>query len=434
MPSGLPTAPDTEIGFQPPPTFRKSPYDLKSGGKYPKNLIGLTPFPITGGGEPPLIFNPIIVVLTGYLEAVKPGALDEAVKAARTKIPDFMDKLHITDALSFLDFANDLLKWTPHENYYAKDIYDILCMFYYVIDQEPLSKLQTQIQPDQVGLPLTWLSSWVVVYAQLIGLFMDTPASITPDSIKSFQESPLYAYNDAEVPPGGFRTFNDFFSRKLKPGMRPIADPEDDRVIVYPADCTFDRSIPKDSIINIESDGVVNIKGLEWTISSLLQGSQHAEKFHGGVWMHAFLNTFNYHRQHAPVSGEVIEVENIQGAAYLEVTEDCKLVRNICGPDAPGSPGYQFLQTRGLCVIDNPVLGLVAVLPIGMAQVSSVKMTARVGDKLKKGDEISYFQFGGSDVICVFQPQAGLKVDDFVASPDGTYSKYGTVLAKAPKK
>ncbi|RGP78631.1 hypothetical protein FLONG3_3253 [Fusarium longipes] len=426
MPSGLPTAPDTEIGFQPPPAS-KSPLDFKS----PKKLVGLIPFPVPGAGEPPVIYNPVIIVLTGYLEAINPGALDKAVKEACNKIPEFMKKLNISDARSFLDFANDLLKWTPHENYKAKDIYDILCVFYFVMNQDPLSDLQTEINPDQVGQPLTWLSSWIVVYAQLIGLFMDTPASITEQSIQSFKDSPPYNYDEAEVPPGGFRTFNDFFSRKLKAGRRPISDPEDDRVIVYPADCTFDRSVPKESIVSIKSDGVVNIKGLDWTISSLLQGSEYAKEFHGGVWMHAFLNTFNYHRQHAPVSGEVVEAKNIQGAAYLEVNAQCQPVRTICGPDAPDTPGYQFLQTRGLCVIKNPLLGLVAVLPIGMAQVSSVKMTARVGDKLNKGDEISYFQFGGSDVICVFQSQAGLNVDDFVPSPDGTYSKYGTILARA---
>ncbi|KAJ4007711.1 hypothetical protein NW752_010380 [Fusarium irregulare] len=429
MPSGLPTAPDTEIGFQPPPTPARTPPDENS-----KSLIGLTPFPIAGDGPLPVIFHPHISILTGWLEALNPGALGDAVNEARKKIPEFMDKLHITDAFSFLDFANDLLKWTPEETYEAKDIYDIITMFYFILDQKPLAKLQTQIHPSQAGMPLTWLSSWIVIYAQLIGLFMDTPASITEESLESFKNSPSYAYHEAEVPPGGFRTFNEFFARKLKPGVRPIADPEDDHVIVYPADCTFDRSIPKDSIINIESDGIVMIKGLEWTISSLLQGSNYAKDFHGGVWMHAFLNTFNYHRQHAPVSGKVVEVKNIQGAAYLEVNAKCERVRKMCGTDAPDSPGYQFLQTRGLCVIDNPVLGLVAVLPIGMAQVSSVKMTARVGDELKKGDEISYFQFGGSDVICVFQPKAGLTVDHFVASPDDTYSRYGTVLARAPKK
>ncbi|WXC46909.1 hypothetical protein QX201_006631 [Fusarium graminearum] len=248
-------------------------------------------------------------------------------------------------------------------------IYDIITMFYFILDQKPLADLQTQIHPSQAGMPLNWLSSWIVIYAQLIGLFMDTPASITEKSIESFKNSP--------------------------------------------------PSIPKDSIINIESDSVVMIKGLEWTISSLLQGSKYAKEFHGG---------------HAPVLGEVVEVKNIQGAAYLEVNAQCERVRKMCSTDALDSPGYQFLQTRGLCVIDNPVLGLVAVLPIGMAQVSSVKMTTQVGDKVKKGDEIFYFQFGGSDVICVSQPKVDLKVDHFVVSPDGTYSRYGTVLARAPKK
>jgi len=58
--------------------------------------------------------------------------------------------------------------------------------------------------------------------------------------------------------------------------------------------------------------------------------------------------------------------------------------------------GYQFTQARGLIVIDSPV-GLVAVLPIGMGQVSSVNLTAQVGAHLAKGEEFGYFAFGGSD-------------------------------------
>ncbi|KAM4056772.1 phosphatidylserine decarboxylase domain-containing protein [Hirsutella rhossiliensis] len=192
-------------------------------------------------------------------------------------------------------------------------------------------------------------------------------------------------------------------------------------------------SVENASIISIESEGIVNIKNLPWTISSLLQGSEHALEFGGGVWMHAFLNTFNYHRQHAPVSGKVIEAKNVQGAAYLEVDAQCRPIRIMCGPDAPNTPGYQFLQLRGVVVIDNPVLGKVAVLPIGMAMVSSVKLSVRKGDVVKKGDDISCFLFGGSDIICVFQAKAGLQVEDFVVSAGGTYSKMGTVLARAPK-
>ncbi|KAF4992837.1 hypothetical protein FGRMN_6889 [Fusarium graminum] len=436
MPSGLPTCPDADLGFQPPPPRPTQPRD--GADPYPISggiPVGYVPVDPPTGGQDPVIYNPVIIVLTGYLETAKPGALEEAVKSARGKIPEFMDKLQIKDARSFLDFANDLLKWIPEENYEGKDIYDILCMFYFIIDQPSLSELQTPIHPGAAGQPLSWLSSWIVVYAQLIGLFMDSPSSLTEKSLATFSQknSPKYNFDDALVPEGGFRTFNQFFARKLKPGLRPIAEPENDNVIVYPADCTYDNSVTNQNIVNIESDGVVRIKGLPWTISSLLQGSDHANEFHGGVWMHAFLNTFNYHRQHAPVSGTVVEAKNIQGAAYLEVNAKCEPVRTMCGPDAPDTPGYQFLQTRGLIVIDNPLLGLVAFLPIGMAQVSSVKLTVKKGDRLQKGDEVSYFEFGGSDCICVFQAKAGLSVEDFVPSTNDTYSKYGTILAKAKK-
>lgn len=430
MPSGLPTASDEQIGFQPPPAQLPPARAAPIFGVPLSSLLPDVAFP----GDTPFL-NPIIIVLIGYLEKVFPGDLDKAVAAAYQKILEFMDDLNIKDGPSFLDYANDLLKWIPHEDYKGKKIYEVLCMFYFIFDQPPLLDLQTPIQPSQVGQPLTWLSSWIVVYAQLIGLFMDTPASLTSGSLKSFKESPLYNYDEALVPEGGFRTFNEFFSRHLKPGSRPIDSPENDKVIVYPTDCTYDDSVVKQSIVNIQSGGEVVIKNLTWTIGSLLQGYKSPEEFDGGIWMHAFLNTYNYHRQHAPVSGTVIEAKNIQGAAYLEVDSQCRPIRKIndpdCKPEAPDSPGYQFLQTRGLVVINNPVLGKVAVLPIGMAMVSSVKLSVKKGDVLKKGDEISTFLFGGSDIIYVFQGKAGLSVDDFVPSKDGTYSKMGTVLAKA---
>ncbi|UNI18328.1 hypothetical protein JDV02_004602 [Purpureocillium takamizusanense] len=116
MPSGLPTAPDSEIGLQPPPVFAPKP-----------GRPGVPAAPVIG--DSPVIFNPIIIILIGYLEEVSPNGLQTAVANAREKLPDFMDKLNITDARSFLEFANDLLKWIPHENYEGKDIYDILCMF-----------------------------------------------------------------------------------------------------------------------------------------------------------------------------------------------------------------------------------------------------------------------------------------------------------------
>ena len=65
---------------------------------------------------------------------------------------------------------------------------------------------------------------------------------------------------------------------------------------------------------------------------------------------------------------------------------------------------------RGLLVLDSPV-GLVAVLPVGMCQVSSVVMTADVGVKLRKGEEFAYFQFGGSDVVMLFESSVNAGLD-----------------------
>jgi phosphatidylserine decarboxylase len=56
-----------------------------------------------------------------------------------------------------------------------------------------------------------------------------------------------------------------------------------------------------------------------------------------------------------------------------------------------------------LIVIDSPAVGLVAVLPVGMSFVSSVKLRPEVGARLQKGDEFGFFMFGGSDVVMLFQ-------------------------------
>lgn len=94
--------------------------------------------------------------------------------------------------------------------------------------------------------------------------------------------------------------------------------------------------------------------------------------------------------------------------------------------DAPDTPGYQFAQNRGLIVMETAV-GLVAILPMGMAQVSSVMITAEEGVTLTKGEEISYFQFGGSDIVIVFQRQTNVNL----TAKEGTHYKMGTVLGYA---
>ena len=94
----------------------------------------------------------------------------------------------------------------------------------------------------------------------------------------------------------------------------------------------------------------------------------------------------------------------------------------------PNTAGYQFLQARALILLETEI-GLVAVLPIGMAQVSSVVLSVKEGDVLKKGDEISYFQFGGSDCVMVFQKEANVQI----SAEKGTHYNFGNQIGTAQR-
>ena len=61
---------------------------------------------------------------------------------------------------------------------------------------------------------------------------------------------------------------------------------------------------------------------------------------------------------------------------------------------------------RGCITIKNGQLGYVSVLPIGMAQISFVQLHFKIGDRVEKNDEITHFEFGGSDIVVLFQASA----------------------------
>lgn len=353
--------------------------------------------------------------------------LNEAVQKALTLALVDMEICQITDGNSFLSFAQGMLEWTPSETVQGTDIYITLCVFYFVLDQIPVGPQQTPISPDQIkdGQPIiTPLSGWIIEFANQMGAYMDTNASLTPESYETFEKSAPYNLAECQFDPndstGGFRTFNELFARTLKDGVRPIWQPADDTKIVFAADSTFDDYFPVD-----QNDDVV-IKSLPWKISDLLNDNDLPPNpdinFKGGVWMHAFLGPNDYHRQHAPISGDVIHASVVQGLTYLNVVVDSNeskrgspRLRAVRGIDAPDDAGYQFMQARGCIIIKNDILGYVAILPIGMAQVSSVVMEDRIAKAtpaslvhVSKGDPISYFQFGGSDIVMVFQKDANV--------------------------
>jgi len=257
---------------------------------------------------------------------------------------------------------------------------------------------------------------WLVEFAQAWGEFLDTRPSLTKETLHSFKHDtmynyPLYADNEKE-----WHTFNTFFYREFnqadpKTGrspLRPIADPDHNTTIVAPADCTFKEDYPIDNFGNVldVNGGKTKVTFKKThrigTVDELLADSAYAKNFYGGTFIHYFLSPFDYHRFHTPVSGEVLEIRALQGEVFLnvELTDDGQW-------DAPddADDGYEFKQARGLVIVDaGPEVGKVAILPIGMAQVSGVDMyTELEGKKVVKGQEFGKFKFGGSDIIMLFE-------------------------------
>ena len=295
-------------------------------------------------------------------------AMDAAIETAGVQ--------GINDVPSLAAYLDDLVTWIPTE----REIIPKALSLYYIVNQAPEDKLNND---DEFN---AWLKDFVTAW----GGFLDTPASAA--GIESFASLPNYSVDDYFEGPSGWLTFNQFFAREMRPGKRPIAAPRDDKVIVSPADAVFMGHWP------ITEDSNITLKGVNWAVADLLDSSPYKDAFKGGIYMHSFLYIDDYHRYHVPVGGTVKEIRNISGRVYLDVR------RNPDGSlDVVDGDTYQFNQERGLIVIDSPEVGLVAVLPIGMAYVSSVNLTPEVGAELQKGDEFGFFLFGGSDIVIVFQ-------------------------------
>ncbi|MEM9291914.1 MAG: phosphatidylserine decarboxylase [Acidobacteriota bacterium] len=339
---------------------------------------------------------------------------------------------------AYLSYLEQFSHWIPQQSPNPvwldpgtpehQEVYDRLCHFYYLIDQ-PVGPF------GLVAQDIPWFSDWLVRYANAWGDFLNTPQSFNDRVLESFiKYSPKYRVQDSMIDgqpnnPSGWLTFNQFFARELNPGLRPIADPGDNTTVVCPADCTFKAKYDIDQNSQIPE---ITLKGTHRfaSIPQLLEGSAYADAFAGGQFVHYFLGPYSYHRFHAPVSGVVKECYPIHGKTYLEVNlSDGQF-------DAPDSSegGYEFFQARGVYIIDTTGsphgdVGVIAVVPVGMCQVSSVHMLATVDRGALKGDEFGYFLFGGSDIIVLFQEGANAEIGT------GTdYRHYGSPIANVTRQ
>ena len=130
---------------------------------------------------------------------------DAVTAAYDTGITEMKD---ITTTKEYLAKINEWLYWVPVENEEGRDVYNRICLFYYVMNQPTVKNLQDPISPEAINIQNSWLTDWMYRYAEELGKWLDEPDSI--GAIESFWKSPPYNMKEYVEPRGGWRDFNDW--------------------------------------------------------------------------------------------------------------------------------------------------------------------------------------------------------------------------------
>ncbi len=210
--------------------------------------------------------------------------------------------------------------------------------------------------------------------------------------VEQFEHDPADQY-------WGFTSWNDFFTRRFKEDQRPVARPDDDTVIVNACEST-----PYGIATDVARQDRFWIKSQPYSLQDLLAHDEAVDQLVGGTVYQAFLSATNYHRWHSPVAGTIVRAFVQEGTYFSEADSE--------GSDAVEPTNSQAYMThtaaRAIIVIeaDNPAVGLMAFVAVGMSDVSSCIIDPNItpGDHVAKGEELGYFQFGGSTHCLIFRP------------------------------
>jgi phosphatidylserine decarboxylase len=202
--------------------------------------------------------------------------------------------------------------------------------------------------------------------------------------------------------PQAYRTFGEFFARPLKPGRRPIAAGEE--VVVSPVDGVVSET-------GLATAGrLVQAKGIDYTVGTLLGDFELAGRFEGGAWATIYLSPRDYHRIHFPLGGRVTGWQYVPGRLW---PVNAASVRTV---------PFLFAVNERLVVHLDTAVGACAVVSVGATIVgrvrasfdASVPPTNLPGAQMEhrrydepiavdKGAELGAFEMG-STVIVLFEP------------------------------
>jgi phosphatidylserine decarboxylase len=195
--------------------------------------------------------------------------------------------------------------------------------------------------------------------------------------------------------PVPYRSFDDFFTRELRPGRRAICDNELE--VASPADGTIEAIGP------VDMDGTLWVKRQPYRVADLVGNETEARRYERGQFAVVYLSPRDYHRVHAPVAGNVISVRSMPGDLFPV---------NVIGKRHV--PGLFGKNRRVSIVISTPRLGKVTVVMVGAMIVGRITVDAVPGHDVphgvhgidppcpvSKGEQIGVFHLGSTAVVFV---------------------------------
>lgn len=238
--------------------------------------------------------------------------------------------------------------------------------------------------------------------------------------IKAFNINMQEAYFEN---PSAYRTFNEFFTRPLKDGIRPIL--ADTNQLCHPVDGCVSQ------FGDITGDRIFQAKGHDFSLTTLLGGKPElAQAFKGGKFATIYLAPKDYHRIHMPIAGKLTDTLHVPGELF-----------SVNPLTAENVPGLFARNERVVTLFDTPI-GKVALVLVGATVVASIEtvwagtITPPAGTyvqhwqhesdeiSLEKGEEMGRFKLGSTVVLC-FEPD---KVEFENMSPK-MITRLGQVMA-----
>jgi len=184
---------------------------------------------------------------------------------------------------------------------------------------------------------------------------------------------------EAEKPVEQYKSLNEFFTRRLKQGMRPIEP--DIMHIISPVDALIT------GMGEIKDGQIINVKGQDYSLDELLNHAPRRIHYKQGFYFVLYLSPTDYHRIHAPVSGQIVEKDHIPGRVFPVNDFGLRHMKKVLS------------RNERLITYIKHIHGEVAVVKVGAMNVSGIQYVEPLPDMIERGDELAYFEFGSTVVL-----------------------------------